>query len=205
MIENRTGLYGNYYGSPYDSSAPLNEEQMKINAKYIYASLINDGWTINSICGMLGNMEIESSINPGRWENDIVGGEPEGHGYSLVQWTPYTNYTDWAIEEGYNDSSEMDTALDRIKYELANNLQWIPTYTYPMTFEAFKKSTLSPYNLAMIFLANYERPLDPYQPIRGQSANKWYDYLTKEFNIIKKKNFKWVLYARKLRDKRINI
>ena len=46
MIENRTGLFGNYYGSPYTSSASLTEEQMKVNARYIYNALTNDGWTI---------------------------------------------------------------------------------------------------------------------------------------------------------------
>ncbi|MBQ1550710.1 MAG: hypothetical protein IIT81_01790 [Mycoplasmataceae bacterium] len=201
MIENRTGLFGNYYGSPYTSSAPLTEEQMKVNARYIYNALTNDGWTINSICGMLGNMETESSINPGRWQNDRVGGDPTGHGYSLVQWTPYTNYTDWATASGYTDPSEMDTALDRIKYELANNLQWIPTITYPMTFQAFKVSTINPYDLAMIFLANYERPAEPYQPLRGEQAVKWYNYLQGEFGTDEKKKFPWFLYSRKLRDK----
>lgn len=205
MIENRTGLFGDYYGSPYTSSAPLTEEQMKINAKYIYNALINDGWTINSICGMLGNMEIESSLNPGRWENDIVGGDPTGHGYSLVQWTPYTNYTDWATSSGYTDPSEMDTALDRIKYELANNLQWIPTITYPMTFQAFKVSTINPYNLAMIFLANYERPAEPYQPLRGEQAVKWYNYLQQEYGTTEKKKFPWFIYSQRLRNKQLNI
>lgn len=201
MIENRSGLFGNYYGSPYESSASLTEEQMKVNARYIYNALTNDGWTINSICGMLGNMETESSINPGRWQNDRVAGDPTGHGYSLVQWTPYTNYTDWATASGYTDPSEMDTALDRIKYELANNLQWIPTITYPMTFQAFKVSTINPYDLAMIFLANYERPAEPYQPLRGEQAVKWYNYLQSEFGTIEKKKFPWFLYSRKLRDK----
>lgn len=205
MVEQRTGLFGNYYGSPYNSSSALTEEQMKVNATYIYNSLISDGWTINSICGMLGNMETESSLNPGRWQNDRVGGDPTGHGYSLVQWTPYTNYTDWATSLGYTDPSEMDTAIDRIKYELANNLQWIPTFTYPMTFQEFKVSTQNPYDLAMIFLANYERPAVSYQPIRGEQALKWYEYLKGSGWTSEKKNFKWVLYAKKLRDKRLNI
>jgi hypothetical protein len=67
-------------------------------------------------------METESSINPGRWQSDRVGGEAEGHGYSLVQWTPYTKYTEWCFQNGYDDPSEMDSALARINYEVLNNI-----------------------------------------------------------------------------------
>ena len=201
MVESRTGIYGDYFGSPYDSSAALTQAQMEVNASYIYNSLATDGWTLNSVCAMLGNMQVESTLNPGRWENDSVGGDPAGHGYGLVQWTPYTNYTDWAISNGYSDPSVMDGNLARINYELANNLQWIPTFTYPMTFQQFKESTSAPDVLAMVFLANYERPLDPNQPIRGEYALAWYEYLG---GIItptpKKKRFPWVLYANKLRQ-----
>lgn len=202
MVEERTGNYGVYFGSPYNSSGALTHGQMEVNAEYIYNALIVDGWTLESISAMLGNMQVESSINPGRWENDVVGGDPTAHGYGLVQWTPYTNYTDWATSSGYTDPSIMDSNLARINYELANNLQWIPTIAYPLSFEAFKESTASPDILAMAFLANYERPADPNQPIRGEYALNWYNYLSNIYptDTIKKKHFKWVLYANKLRN-----
>lgn len=202
MIEQRTGTFGTYYGSPYNSSAPLNQTQMEMNATYISISLQNSGWTLESICGMLGNMQVESSINPGRWENDSVGGDPTGHGYGLVQWTPYTNYTDWATNNEYSDPSIMDANLARINYELVNNIQWIPTIQYPMSFQSFKESTASPDILALAFLANYERPADPNQPIRGEYALAWYTYLKgTPHNTPKHHRFKWVLYANKLRNK----
>lgn len=199
----RTGAYGEYWGNTYDSSNALTYSQMELNVLYIYNYLSNEGWTLNAICGVLGNMQTESSINPGRWQNDSVGGDPSGHGYSLVQWTPYTNYTDWAFSEGYSDPSEMDTALDRIKYELANNLQWIPTSSYNYSFLQFTQSTDTPYNLALAFLANYERPAEPNQPIRGTQAEAWYIYLSGIVPELKKdKKFPWVLYARKLRERK---
>ena len=202
MILERTGLFGTYYGSPYNSSAALNEEQMKVNAEYIASALMTDGWTLNSICGMLGNMQVESSINPGRWQNDTVAPvDPTGVGYGLVQWTPYTNYTNWATSSGYTDPSIMDANLARIKYELANNLQWIPTASYPMTFSEFKVSTHTPYTLALTFLANYERPADPDQPMRGLYATNWYNYLKDHGFGRRKSNFKWVLYANKIRER----
>lgn len=202
MILERTGLYGTYYGSPYNSSAALNNSQMEVNAKYIAEYLTNNGWTLNSISAMLGNMQVESSINSGRWQNDIVEpSDPTGVGYGLVQWTPYTNYTNWATSNGYSDPSVMDGNLARIEYELANNLQWIPTTQYPITFSEFKISTYSPYTLALAFLANYERPADPNQPIRGLYANNWYNYLKTHGFGIRKHNFKWVLYANKIRNR----
>lgn len=63
-LEQRQGTYGTYWGNTYDSSQALTMEQMKVNATYIAQSLLASGWSINAICGMLGNMESESTINP---------------------------------------------------------------------------------------------------------------------------------------------
>lgn len=63
-LELRTGMYGQYYGSTYDSSQALDSDEMETNAIYICLYLMANGWTLNAICGMLGNMQVESSINP---------------------------------------------------------------------------------------------------------------------------------------------
>ena len=202
----RKGKFGDYWGNTYESSNPLNYEQMQVNAKYIYSYLMYEGWTANAICGMLGNLQTESSINPGRWQSDRVAGDSSGHGYSLVQWTPYTKYTNWC---GDKDPSEMDVALSRIIYELNNGLQWISTSQYPMTFQEFVKSNESPYNLAMVFIANYERPLEPNQPSRGTQAENWYNYLqgvVPDFPVEpgetkKKRRFPWLIMIKKKRRK----
>ena len=196
----RVGLYGQYWGDTPDSSHALTYDQECINANYIWQSLGRRGWTKNAVAAMLGNMQSESSINPGRWEGNNVG---VGPGYGLVQWTPYTKYTQWAPGAGYGDYSEMDANLARIEYEVANGLQWIPTSAYPMTFQDFKESTDSAYNLAMAFLANYERPADPNQPQRGDQAQAWFEYLggitpTKK----KKHHFKFVLTQGRRRRQR---
>lgn len=194
----RTGTYGQYWGNDYNSSDALTTEQMEVNATYIYNYLSNEGWTVNAISGMLGNMQTESSINPGRWQNDDVGNTSDGYG--LVQWTPATNYLDWVT----GDPSTMDNNLSRIMYELNNNEQWIPTTTYPMTFYEFTRSTDTAYNLGMAFLANYERPQVPYQPQRGVQAEEWFTFLggvTPSGNT-KKKKFPFILYARKFRKSR---
>lgn len=63
-LEQRTGTYGTYWGNTYNSSNALNMSQMEINATYIWSALSAQGWTLNAVAGMLGNMQSESSINP---------------------------------------------------------------------------------------------------------------------------------------------
>lgn len=73
-------------------------------------------------------MQSESAINPGRWQSDIVMPQDSTYaGYGLVQWTPYTKYTNWIVNQGFSDPSEMDANIFRILYEVANDLQWIAT------------------------------------------------------------------------------
>lgn len=154
------------------SNSYLSLEEQQINATNIYNYFISKGWTLNAICGMLGNIQTESTTNPGLWESMQEGNLSVGFG--LVQWTPASKYINWA-GANYLDG---DKQCERIIYELENNLQWITTSAHPMSFEEFSKSTDTPYNLAMVFIANYERPLNPNQPIRGEQANYWYEYLS---------------------------
>lgn len=161
----------------YSGNFYLNDAQMEVNARYIYNYLGSRGWTINAIAGMLGNMQTESSINPAIWESLDAGNFDAGFG--LVQWTPATKYTNWCASRGL-DPSHMDSALQRIEWELDNGEQYYATDAYPESFAQFKKSTKSPYYLALAFLANYERPADPDQPERGRQAERWYEFLTGE-------------------------
>lgn len=153
----------------------LTKTEMKLNASYVFNFLSARGWSINAICGMLGNMQTESNINPGIWENldpsDVT------RGFGLVQWTPSTKYTSWCAERGL-DPTHMDSALLRIEYELGNGIQYYATDEYPLSFAEFKVSTAHPSYLAMAFLHNYERPADLNQPKRGTQAYEWYEYLT---------------------------
>ena len=153
----------------------LNQEQMEGNASYIWEKLSAQGWTIQAVSGMLGNMQSESTINPGIWQN-LDPSNPE-LGYGLTQWTPSTKYTDWCAQQGLNPS-DMDSALARINWELENGQQYYPTDQYPLTFAEFKVSTQTPYYLAGAFLYNYERPAEPNPDLRGTRANTWYEYLT---------------------------
>ena len=201
MANLRRGTYGDYYGSYFNQSEALSIEEMKINAKYIYNYLTFSAWSLNAIAAVLGNMQAESTINPGRWQSEDVGNISMGYG--LVQWTPSTKYTDWCLERGYSDASEMDSNLARIRYEVANGIQWIATNTHNISFLEFTQSTDSVESLAAAFLLNYERPADQSESVqayRGQLAAAWYTYLsgitptTPTKN--KRKGYKFYLFGR---------
>ena len=195
----RMGEYGTYIGNTFNTSNYLTYNQMKVNAKYIYECLKDKGWTLNAVAGMLGNMQRESTLNPGIWQNNDVGNTTGGYG--LVQWTPATKYIDWLLPG--SDASTMDNNISRILYELENNLQWISTELYPMSFEEFTKSTGRPEDLASVFLYNYERAGVSAENERRENALNWYLYLGGIIPPyeVKPHRFPWVIYANKLRNK----
>jgi hypothetical protein len=179
MIIYRTGVYGSFCGSPTGYSDIMNTSQMQLNALYIKNTLTAQGWSLTAIAGMLGNMQAESTINPGRWQNDSPGNTSLGYG--LVQWTPSTKYTDWCREQGLTDPSHIDSSLARILYEVDNSIQWISTSTYNFSFKTFSTSTESVSTLAKAFLLCYERPADQSESVQNYRASlalEWYKYLT---------------------------
>lgn len=150
----------------------LSTGEMQNNAQIIFNTLLLKGWTKNSIAGMLGNMQKESTINPGIWQN--LNPNPS-LGWGLVQWTPSTNFTDWAAANGYaNDDG--DAQLIWVDTVTASVGQWIPTIQYPETFGEFKASTQTPEYLADCFLKNFERPGEIDQPDRQRYARYWFDW-----------------------------
>lgn len=182
-------IYGNRY---------LSEAEMQNNAYVQYSDLYFKGWTLNAIAGLLGNEETESTINPGVWQNLEEGNYNLGFG--LVQWTPATNYTEWATAQGYDisDGFGQDIWLDTMS---ASSGQWIPTTEYPLSFEEYKTSTDTPENLASAWLKNFERAGVEVENERREQARKWYDYLdglspyppTPETG---KRKSKWIYYTR---------
>jgi hypothetical protein len=172
-----SGAQGTGKDGLYISNKALTMEQMKVNAQYIYDYLLAKGWTEHAISAVLGNMQTESTINPGRWE----GGQKDNMnvGFGLVQWTKARKYFDWADKNGL-DPYDMDSQLKRILYEVdtknPNDIQWIPKGT-KMTFKQFTQSTDSLEELAKVFINSYERPYDSNQPKRGEQAEYWYKVL----------------------------
>ena len=182
MATLRAGLFGTYYGSVWGTSEALTTEEMRIDANYIATYFRAQGWTLNAIAGMLGNLQVESSLNPGRWQGNNVG---VGPAYGIVQWDPYTKYTNWVFESGYSDPSEMDTNL-------------------AMTFAEFAHSKEDPDYLCVVFLKNYERAGIEHLITRQACALQWFEYLggtNTPTPIIKKKRngFNFILFNKNRR------
>lgn len=152
----------------------LTVEEMQNNAYLFYVQMTRYGWTLNAVCGALGNIQSESGVNPGIWQNLY---EHPDNGYGLVQWTPSTNYTNWADQNGYawDDGNAQCECIATYTTTLG---QWIPTTLYPMSWQEFYTSTESPEYLASAFLRNFERPPDfDTEPVRQQQAQAWYAIL----------------------------
>ena len=163
------------------------------NANQIYGILSKRGWTINAVCGLLGNIGAESSYNPWRWQSDDplnswdkdTISNSAYHGYGLVQWTPAGSYIDNAksysgYAPNYNDKAGSPSdGIAQITYMDDGGGGYYPTSGYPETYDEFKSSTKSPSYLAAAFCYNYERPADPIgtMPARQDNANYWWTVL----------------------------
>lgn len=163
----------------YSGNFHLTTKQMLVNAQYVLNYLLEKGWTKNAICGMLGNMQNESGVNPGIWQS-LDEGNLNG-GFGLVQWTPASKYIDWANNNGFVPAS-MNGNLQRILYEVVNNLQWINSRDPKhRSFAEFTQSTDSSYSLGRAFVTAYERPADQSEAnlnYRGNCARNMFIALT---------------------------
>lgn len=71
------------------------------NARMVRDVLASLGWSLNAICGVLGNIFAEGGGNPWQWEYSISPRPPAqsyaettGYGYGLFGWTPAKKYID---------------------------------------------------------------------------------------------------------------
>jgi len=135
----------------------LSESESLQNSQLVVNHFSNTDWTSHSLSAMLGNMRHESSVNPNMYEYGYAW--EENRGYGLVQWTPRTNLSNWADANGL-DFRLGDTQLARIDYEVDNNIQWISTPSYPLSFSDFRQNSgnWSIDYLTEAFTWNYERP-----------------------------------------------
>lgn len=160
-------IKGNFY---------LNKYQMQNNALIINNWLWNNDyrWADESVAALLGNMQQESTINPGIWQS-LKPGSEGGGGWGLVQWTPWTNFTNWAKNNGYADD-DGDAQLLWIRDMTVPFGQWIPTSSYNISFASWKINEMekSVSWLATAFCKNFERGT---MGDRVQYANEWFDWL----------------------------
>lgn len=167
--------YNAYPAEWYSSNAPLTDYEMRVNAQYILNYLRNRGWTKEAVCGMLGNMEVESYINPGVWHGCIEGSAAFG----LVQWSPPSKFFNWADDNSYAYGN-MIGQLQRLIYEVENREQYSEYGTTVYSFYDYTQSTLTAYELGRQFAWHYEDGnfSEGVANDRGSRATSWFNTLT---------------------------
>lgn len=170
-------------------------EQVQIdNMNLVYDYFISKGWTPNAIAGMLGNMMVESTVNPWLFQhhnldwNNVPAILTDNGGMGLTQWTPCRKYYNWALNENKDPQSGF-TMCDRIKYEQDNGLQWSLDNILHYNWEDYVTSTQSPEMLARVFVWAYERPADPDVSQRQRNARWCFDNIPGSHKLINMLNF----------------
>lgn len=166
----------------------LGQSDMEKNAAefWAYMKTHNTSMTVLAAAAMLGNIQTESTINPGLWESMDEGNLNVGFG--LTQWTPASKYINWAGDNWYSGERE----CDRLLYESENNLQWfanpnageigIPVNP-PVTFYEFLTATDLMFDkMIRYFLAYYEHPASLTATVndRVNQAYNWYEFISKQ-------------------------
>lgn len=185
------------YAAVTSGYSGLTDDEQEVNATYIYNYLRNAGLTKNAACGILGNISAESGFNPGAWEeiNNLI------KGYGIIQWTPATNFIDYAYDNGVignatasavntlantNPQALMNAELDFLIYCCTTRGDFFAPVRdemkhteHRMTFTQYKASTLDAGTLAIVFHDHYVRSantLAGIQTNRAAPANEWYAF-----------------------------
>lgn len=154
-------------------SLPERVQIENMNTMFRYFSGL--GWTPNAIAGMLGNVMVESSVNPWLFQNrSLDWNNPSAiltdtGGMGLTQWTPCRKYYQWCLDNNFDPQSG-NSMCERIHYEQINNLQWSLENYGRHTWQDFITSTEEPWILADVWLWAYERPADPDEQQRWSNA-----------------------------------
>lgn len=169
------GVWTNQY--PFNEG--FTRENQQQNAREIWGYFQQQGWTLEAVAGMLGNIEVESYINPAQWQLNTYIENPDPNnkvGFGIVQWTPWQKFATWAGNSWRTNYAQQPR---RIQYELEvdrtapDSLQWLSRGI--MSFYEFSQSTQTPAQLANVFFNCYER--GTVYGNRDENANYWYEYL----------------------------
>lgn len=149
--------------------------QMQNNATEFYNYFTNKGVTLEAICGMLGNIQRESTLNPG-----IKQGNSTSLGWGLIQWSPSTVLTNWCRTYGYNWYDGF-AQCERIicEGEGIKNASgyWIPTASYPYSWSEFIALT-DVAEATKAYLYERERAGVETLDLRLRYASNWYEYFS---------------------------
>lgn len=139
----------------------MSDDEIWNNAYIAGSILANNGYSMNAICGILGNMAAESGVQP--WLTERGG----GGGYGLVQWTPKSDLVDVVRQYNLGDYTSGDVQTIVFDYECGvkgTNIQWYDIYPHKpqqpfVPFAQWKvRADYPPEDMAYAFMSFYERP-----------------------------------------------
>lgn len=114
----------------------FNQQEKDVNAYEFWTFFASRGYTIESVSGMLGNIDQESTVNPGLQETSS-----DSSGWGLIQWTPFNSYKWWWDFHGWN-WYDGNAQCEKISEEIESNRDpWIPTSQYPYSGYEFSQLT----------------------------------------------------------------
>lgn len=159
-----------------ESYGALTPEETQANAVEFY-NYFKATMTLQAICGILGNIQQESQLNPGQLEGG-KGGSLD-YGYGLIQWTPGSGLVNWANQHGY-DWRDGNAQCELISDEGQDSSIFYPSVTHPeyrYTWSEFCSLT----NVEQAVKAYlYERERAGVEALsnRIQYGYDWYTYLS---------------------------
>ena len=178
-------------GPAYNSAS----SEQQHNADKVYSVFHALGWTDNAIAAMVGNMQLESGLDPAcsypkigntfaTIDNQHATNYPD-NAYGLVQWKgrgstdPNNNQlVGYAIRHS-SEWYEGNIQMERMTWEYQNNqkfhAQTVDGVYY--TFSSFAASTEDPQQLAKVWMTCYEGTYSKV-PERKSNAQYWYDYFS---------------------------
>lgn len=165
---------------PYQDIVPIENISVSAasNEETIYSYLTSKlGFNCAAACGVLANIELESSFNPNL-------GETGGGGYGLCQWTGSrnTDLKNWCKANGYNYTS-IEGQLEFLNHELNSGYK-----SFYNTMKNASNDASGAYSVGYGWCMDFERP-EYRNKVHGQynssgvpTDNGGYDY----FNAYKK-------------------
>ena len=187
------------YYKPFNTA--LNSDEMKVNAKFVWNYLGSRGWSLDAVCGVLGNFEAESTINPNRVENSQKDRWPNwgNYGFGVAQWTPwYTKqkpdgswydaanyhgsnnptYGYWAEQNGYTVAADGSGTIGNFEPQLDYLNANLGTSSGKTWVQNYKTTSAGPEQAAKDFYVYYEKSEAGTWGTRPAKALKWYEYLS---------------------------
>ena len=140
------------------------------NKDRVYNALVNEGLSSAAACGIMANIEKESSFNPSAGSS--------GGAYGLCQWTGSrkSNLYSYCSKNGYSSSS-VEGQVKFLMYELRNNYSSLLN-----TLKNVGNNSDGAYNAGYRFCYDFERPANKASKAsqRGSlaSSSYWPSYKT---------------------------